>query len=162
MWPIDIQIGIQTRIRIQFFSPIFPLRCLCCSLPAIVLSPSVPNQGSGVWSGVTMWQCYFTGWRGEVRWGEGGPPRHCSHHNTVSSELPTRHTLQQQQHGQKKTHSPVHFIIPPWRSNCCNHIWRPLRPLTRPIVFLDWFPFIIKSPLSDYWTKAECHPRIET
>ena len=76
MWQIDIQIGIQTRIRPchKFFSPIFPLRCLCCSLPAIVLSPSVPNQGSGVWSGVTMWQCYFTGWRGEVRWGEGGPP----------------------------------------------------------------------------------------
>ena len=80
--PPDNNPTLSILFSVQYFD-----WCLCWSLPSIVPSRSVPNQGSG---GVTVWQCDNVVLQGGVARGEGGwSPRHWTHHNTVSSELVT-------------------------------------------------------------------------
>ena len=88
--------------------------CFCCSVPGIILSHRVPNQGSG---GVTLWQCYFTGWRGE-----GGPPWHWTHHNTVSSELVTPNNNNNRTRLNTREREKTHNIDTPVLSSLQLHI----------------------------------------
>ena len=121
-----------------FWVPYCP-RCLCCSLPVIVLGQCPQSR---VWCDNVVLQGEGWGW---------------SAHITILCQVSSSHPPPpppQQQLGQveEKKHiiltvksAAIDFIIPGDVKNNrpnCSHMWTPP---TRLIVFIQYFPLIIKS-----------------